>query len=793
MDKCCVCGEDEGPDLRQCCMCISKFHHMCIIEEGKKRGWAEAEEGREVCIHCQASDIRVPEVVPPPARKRGRPKGSKNKAKAQDTKDASTPVKRGRPSNSQLRSGDDASEATAIFTPDHKSIRSETMYRCVSFKPLREAQIHKNDKKLLDFYADCQDFMLSGVVTEVRYVVGSENDPDFDTPGKKSKATTKTMVALYKITWNHTRFQREEPWITARLFYKGVEQFATLKANQRMNAGRSYLQISSFVPDEELHEMTEWNMKFLTDSSFDEENKDDEETKNDMQPVDDGSDDEWSEYVERGWKKHGNYDTTEDIEGLEDVEWICGGHYAGPTHLYEHEDNKDDTPVDELRISDEFKDLFKDPVKGFLAFMPLEFWKTVTLRTNAKALALQAAHPKGYVGGREFKKSFELVEVMKFIGLLIMMSVVQGGEYSLYWSKPSMSFLMPPTENFGRVMAIDRFKQLRACITFNDVVEPADPLWRIRPLINLLKASFKNFVVAGREISVDEACIPCRSSYARALIVYNPKKPLGKYHFRIYTAACATTWYVFAFKIHSKAAGNFDAEADDDADDDGEPAPDDDTAKPRDEVKPSALRQHVIDITKQWEGSHRVINLDNWYSSVQLCLTLLKMGLYCRGTVRSNRAHNPRFGMFDKKQIKSVMRGSSLVSVATSLGIIAVSWLDGTVVNMLSTADATTKSFVHRRIGSQTIQQECLSLVGLYNKYMQGVDRHDQLRERFSIASGASFKQWYKKLGFALIDIAITNLYVLYTICEPVNRRDSHLHFQTKLANQMLFETDWTL
>lgn len=55
--------------------------------------------------------------------------------------------------------------------------------------------------------------------------------------------------------------------------------------------------------------------------------------------------------------------------------------------------------------------------------------------------------------------------------------------------------------------------------------------------------------------------------------------------------------------------------------------------------------------------------------------------------------------MFDKKQIKSVTRGSSLVSVATSLGIIAVSWLDGTVVNMLSTADATTKSYVQRRIG----------------------------------------------------------------------------------------------
>ncbi|KAH9099411.1 hypothetical protein Ae201684P_018427 [Aphanomyces euteiches] len=346
------------------------------------------------------------------------------------------------------------------------------MYRYVSFKPLREAQIHKNDKKLLDFYADCQDFMQ--VVWSPKCAMPSAART---TPISTHRARNRKRL---RRRWLHcTRSLGITRVFSARnlgLLHASFTMFATLKANQRMNAGRSHLQISSYVPEEELHEMTEWNMKFLTDSSFDEENKGDEEAKNDMLPVDDGSGDEWSEYVERGWKKHGNYDTTEDIEGLEDVEWICGGHYAGPRHLYEREDNKDDTPVDELRISDEFKDLFKDPVKGFLAFMPLEFWKTVTLRTNAKALALQAAHPKGYVGGREFKKSFELVEVMKFIGLLIMMSVVQGGEYSLYWSKPSMSFLMPPTENFGRVMAIDRFKQLRACITFNDFVEPADSL-----------------------------------------------------------------------------------------------------------------------------------------------------------------------------------------------------------------------------------------------------------------------------------------------------------------------------
>ncbi|RHY79504.1 hypothetical protein DYB31_009991 [Aphanomyces astaci] len=388
METCSVCGAHDGPTLRQCNICASKFHHMCIVEEAAKNGWPEPEEGQELC-----------ESTP---KKRGRPPKSPSSANMPSTPSEVdvTPIPVG----------------VSEFTPDLKSIRSNTMFRNVLFRPLQETQIYKNDKKLLAFYADCKDFMLSGVVTEMRYVVGSENDPDIDTPDKNTKAEVKAMVALYKITC--------------------VEQ---LRLCRRTN-------------------------KFLAKSSFDEETKSDEGTNDgSLAPQDDdGSGDEWSEYVDRGWKKHRHYDATEDIQGLEDVEWTYGGHYAGPTDLYEHQDSKDDTPVDELRISEEFKHLFKDPVKDFLAFMPLACWKTVTVRTNAKAVALQAAHPKGYVGGREFKKSIDLVEVMKFVSLLIVMSVVQGGEYSLYWSKPSMSFLMPPTENFGRVMPIDRFKQLRA-------------------------------------------------------------------------------------------------------------------------------------------------------------------------------------------------------------------------------------------------------------------------------------------------------------------------------------------
>ncbi len=106
-------------------------------------------------------------------------------------------------------------------------------------------------------------------------------------------------------------------------------------------------------------------------------------------------------------------------------------------------------------------------------------------------------------------------------------------------------------------------------------------------------------------------------------------------------------------------------------------------------------------------GSKRVINMDNWYTSVQLCMTLSSIGLYCRGTVRSNRAHNPRFALFRKNEVQLHPRGHSRVSYAQNEGIVSVSWMDGNVVNFLSTADGTEETFVLRRIGKYACALIC--------------------------------------------------------------------------------------
>jgi hypothetical protein len=90
-----------------------------------------------------------------------------------------------------------------------------------------------------------------------------------------------------------------------------------------------------------------------------------------------------------------------------------------------------------------------------------------------------------------------------------------------------------------------------------DVVgELSDPLDRIRPLINILKANCSFFVIPGRDLSLDETSIAAKTRYGRHLVVFNPTKPGGKYHFRYYVLCTADNWICLDLKIHSHSTIN---------------------------------------------------------------------------------------------------------------------------------------------------------------------------------------------------------------------------------------------
>lgn len=105
-------------------------------------------------------------------------------------------------------------------------------------------------------------------------------------------------------------------------------------------------------------------------------------------------------------------------------------------------------------------------------------------------------------------------------------------------------------------------------------------------------------------------------------------------------------------------------------------------------AKSSEIRSHVIEVTASLKGSRRIVNTDKFYTLCLLMESLRAIGLYGRGTVRTSSKHFPHFTMIKPGDTKP--RGYMKQGVCLEQHIVAASWVDGSIVNIVSNADAST-------------------------------------------------------------------------------------------------------
>jgi len=478
--------------------------------------------------------------------------------------------------------------------------------------------------------------------------------------------------------------------------------------------------------------------------------------------------DEFQEVEERCVRFESNHPLPVDlleVEKLKAMEFRADAYLTAPDDLFSHNDGSVDT-----RLKTEYKHLFEHSASSsFLAFLPLSFWRTVVDNTN-----LHAKQDK--------QPNLTLEELMVFLGILFYMASIDKGEYANYWGKQVENKLFNEVPvGLDGIMTLRRFKFIRRNLSFRDVINAqdrkVDPAARIRPLINILKLRCPRFVDLGRNVAVDESSIASRSKYARDLIVYNATKPTGKYHFKIYMCCCSTTWYAVNFKLHcasgigARLGGVIDQE--------------EIVSHELGTKMSSEVRKHVLEVTIPIHMSRRIVNTDNFYTSCQLLEALRVKGLYCRGTIRENSKLGPKSFMLSKKD--KMPRGTLRQGVDIKHKIIGASWSDGSIVNILSNADDSSITSVTRRIGRTKVAFKAPTCIREYNKAMQGVDRIDQVRARFSAADGHTFKKWHIKLAMAYIDIARCNAYIARKMsCASLNARDSHRQFLMDLSSELM-------
>lgn len=71
---------------------------------------------------------------------------------------------------------------------------------------------------------------------------------------------------------------------------------------------------------------------------------------------------------------------------------------------------------------------------------------------------------------------------------------------------------------------------------------------------------------------------------------------------------------------------------------------------------------------------------------------------------------------------------------------------------------------------------------------MGGVDKQDQFLSYYGF--GRRTFKWWRKAFFHLLDTAIVNAYIMYTLSQQTGKKLTHVQFRIKLAKQLLLMDD---
>ena len=158
--------------------------------------------------------------------------------------------------------------------------------------------------------------------------------------------------------------------------------------------------------------------------------------------------------------------------------------------------------------------------------------------------------------------------------------------------------------------------------------------------------------------------------------------------------------------------------------------------------------------------------IDRYYSSIPLAIELLHFNVYSIGTIMTNRiGYDKNIKMKQKTRPSGIPRGSFTFSRSVAApSMIAFHWWDRKPVHYLCTGSALKESSIGRKIkqvGQITVP--CPTAVNDYQRWMGGVDVHDQLRlQRYSLQTSTKLKKYYKSLFLGFVDMALVNSYISF-------------------------------
>ena len=112
-------------------------------------------------------------------------------------------------------------------------------------------------------------------------------------------------------------------------------------------------------------------------------------------------------------------------------------------------------------------------------------------------------------------------------------------------------------------------------------------------------------------------------------------------------------------------------------------------------------------------------------------------------------------------------------------------WQDTKTVSVLSTNQSPSEFTVQRRQKDSTrIEVPCPLAIKIYNLFMGGVNKNDQLRGYYLVRTKS--RKSYKYIFWFIFDVAIVNSFILYGLSPSTGRKKTMKEFRVELAHQLI-------
>lgn len=383
----------------------------------------------------------------------------------------------------------------------------------------------------------------------------------------------------------------------------------------------------------------------------------------------------------------------------------------------------------------------KSPLEIFNCLFPDDLLNVIVHQTNI------------YI--QQKNKNAQLItkdELQLFLGINIMMGVKRLPSYRDYWSSnPQLN-----VPYISSVMTVVRFGFILGNLHISDnSTEPKkgdpnyDKLYKLKPLLSTLQKTFKTNWKPSKYQSVDESMIKFKGR--SSLKQYQPAKPI-KRGYKVWVRADETS-YVCEFQAY--------------------------TGKTDSAEKHLGARV-VKDLTRELVNKNHHVYFDNFFTGVDLLISLNQENIYACGTIRSNRIGLPKSVMLDK----NMKRGQYDFRTSNS-DLTWIKWMDKKGVCFLSNHhDPSEVTTVNRKQknGSRA-QVDCPVMCSDYNKYMGFVDNADRLLSTYKIDRKS--RKWWHRLFWHFIDVTVTNSFIIFT---KVNANNSMTlkRFRLRLVDQLV-------